>query len=79
MRRREFIALVGGASAYPLTVYSQQLRGMRRIGYLATTLRSDTMEEAFDRQEEGTACRDVCRCVDSSRGGCQERCVSRFL
>jgi putative ABC transport system substrate-binding protein len=49
MKRREFIALVGGASVCPLTVYSQQVRGRRRIGYLATTLRSEPMEEAFEK------------------------------
>jgi hypothetical protein len=47
VRRREFIALVGGASMCPLTVYSQQLQGMRRIGYLTPTLRAEPMEEVL--------------------------------
>ena len=35
MRRREFIALVGGAAAWPLPTFAQQSAGTAHIGYLS--------------------------------------------
>ena len=35
MRRREFIALVGGAATWPLPTFAQQSAGTAHIGYLS--------------------------------------------
>ena len=46
MRRREFITLVGSATAWPLTVHAQQLETTRRIGVLMDTDSDDRLSEA---------------------------------
>ena len=41
MRRREFISLLGGAAAWPLTAQAQQSERMRRIGVLMNSAADD--------------------------------------
>ena len=47
MRRREFIALIGGAAtAWPLAAHAQQGERMRRIGILTGIAGEDTETKA---------------------------------
>src|SRR5215813_4880774 len=46
MRRRQFITLLGGAAAWPLTAAAQNARGVRRIGVLSSVPADDPEVQA---------------------------------
>ena len=64
MMRREFIALLGGAAAWPLAARAQQGERMRRIGVLMDTAANNT-----EGQERFAAFRQVLR----ERGWVEDR------
>jgi putative ABC transport system substrate-binding protein len=47
MKRRAFIAALGGAAAWPLVPWAQQPERMRRIGVLAPFNKDDAQYQVF--------------------------------
>jgi putative ABC transport system substrate-binding protein len=47
LKRREFIAVVGGAAAWPIAAQAQQPAGMRRIGVLLYLNEQDVESKTY--------------------------------
>jgi hypothetical protein len=61
MRRRNFIALLGGAAAWPLAARAQQSDRMRRVGFLAGAV--PATKSGSDYPAGGfTQCSRSCKC-----------------
>jgi len=72
MERREFISLVGGAAAWPLTARAQQPERMRRIGVLLPATADDprfqTLVGAFLQELRQLGWASAATCGSTSAG-----------
>ena len=58
MRRREFIAGLGGAAAWPMAARAQQADRMRRVGVLMAFDENDPRGKCVARRVHAGACGD---------------------